>query len=842
MKYRLISFGMSALVCCLIIGDFSFASELPFVPFEYYEDFEGDDPVLFRPSEGKHKVHFIGTTDEQAFSGKKSFKLDVTLKGGGIHYWSIPVKVPCAGKLKFSGRIRVETTDGAHVGLGHTLAFPPTHHSRTRDFDTFDKPTKGWRIQEKNLVQYAPAYADHELRKHTSDVTGENVGIYLDSWGIYIYRSKRKRVVIYIDDIRIEGVVPTPAAYNAELQKRFQPVEAAFQTRLARYQTELNRARKALKDLGRLPPIANRMRQLANRTLDSTESDLTEHGQAAYATQTAVDRLESNVKTARLAAPNISYMANYTVAQQPFVTYVTKPITNTKTLPTSFPFTGRLGSELSVAACRSEYEPAAFAVYALNDLKQLHITPTDLRNGSHTIPAANVDISIVKSWYQAGVQIWETSQRVLTPELLLKDDRLVRVDTEQKQNFLRTSTSTGDEAYVLISSKRSKHLQDIKPRDTRVLQPVDVKAETTRQFWVTVHVPPDAAAGEYTGKLMLTADEIPDSAMSLRLRVLPFDLQKPTLQYSIYYRGRLTPDGVGSISSEGKSAKQYAAEMSNLAGHGVPYPTIYQKFDEKLLPEALRLRQQAGLPAGSLFTLGLLTRNASSKTALESLRNNVHKWRHLISPFEYDTLYVYGIDEARGERLKSQQAAWKAVHDAGGKVFVACYHETFEMIGGLLNLAVLYGPPMPEEAEKYHSAGHRIFCYGNPQVGVEEPETYRRNFGLLLWKAGYDGAMNYAYQHSMDHIWNDFDHTYYRDHNFTYPTVNGVIDTIQWEGFREGVDDVRYLTTLLEKMEQTKAIKPHLVKESRAWLNELDIKGDLDQIRAKMVDWILKLQ
>ena len=26
--------------------------------------------------------------------------------------------------------------------------------------------------------------------------------------------------------------------------------------------------------------------------------------------------------------------------------------------------------------------------------------------------------------------------------------------------------------------------------------------------------------------------------------------------------------------------------------------------------------------------------------------------------------------------------------------------------------------------------------------------------------------------------------------------VNGVIDTIAWEGYREGVDDVRYITTL----------------------------------------------
>ncbi len=33
---------------------------------------------------------------------------------------------------------------------------------------------------------------------------------------------------------------------------------------------------------------------------------------------------------------------------------------------------------------------------------------------------------------------------------------------------------------------------------------------------------------------------------------------------------------------------------------------------------------------------------------------------------------------------------------------------------------------------------------------------------------------------------------------FAYPVSNGVIDTVQWEGFREGVDDICYLSTLLK--------------------------------------------
>ena len=139
-----------------------------------------------------------------------------------------------------------------------------------------------------------------------------------------------------------------------------------------------------------------------------------------------------------------------------------------------------------------------------------------------------------------------------------------------------------------------------------------------------------------------------------------------------------------------------------------------------------------------------------------------------------------------------------------------------------------------------------MFNYGNPQCGVEEPETYRRNFGLALWQAGYDGAMDYAYQHSFGHEWNDFDNQSYRDHTMAYPAANGVIDTIQWEGFREGVDDVRYLATLLQAMKTAEAAggaKARQAQATRAWLDKLDMSSaDLDVVRAEMIRRILALR
>jgi hypothetical protein len=75
-----------------------------------------------------------------------------------------------------------------------------------------------------------------------------------------------------------------------------------------------------------------------------------------------------------------------------------------------------------------------------------------------------------------------------------------------------------------------------------------------------------------------------------------------------------------------------------------------------------------------------------------------------------------------------------------------------------------------------------------------------------------------------------------------YPTVDGVVDTVQWEGYREGVDDTRYLATLLRAIDRSPPGRRSDADAARRWLNDLDIDGDLDAIRSAMIDWILKLQ
>jgi len=527
---------------------------------------------------------------------------------------------------------------------------------------------------------------------------------------------------------------------------------------------------------------------------------------------------------------------------RPWHVFITPAMTNDRLLDNRWPHGLASLPSLAMTACRGEYESATFSVYAVRDLADVRLAISDLTCGDAVLPGSCVEPFVVKCWYQAGRNVSDLGGRFLTPELLLRDDDLVRVDHREKRNLVRAQP--GSEEYLDASLKDSSNLRGFVPRDADELLPLDLPARRLKQFWLTAQIPADAKPGNYTGTVTVSAEGLDPQALPLQITVLPFELVEPVLEYSIYYRGVLTPGGGGSITSEAKSRTQFAAEMRDLVAHGVTNPTIYQGYDETLLNEVFDLREAAGMKGKPVMTLGVGTGAPTTPEALENLKKSVTEWLQFIRARGYTELYVYGIDEASGDRLKAEREGFKAVHEAGGKVFVACYKDYFDVVGDLLDLPVWSGGPDPQEAVKAHSVGHRIFNYGHPQCGVEEPETYRRNFGLLLWKAGYDGAMDYAYQHSFTHEWNDFDNQSYRDHTMAYPAQNGVIGTVQWEGFREAVDDVRYLSTLLAAIESAEGAggrKARLARSSRAWVDGLDPDDDLDAIRVEMIRRILQL-
>jgi len=539
--------------------------------------------------------------------------------------------------------------------------------------------------------------------------------------------------------------------------------------------------------------------------------------------------------------------------------YVVPPITDVKILPTTSISDSYISNDISIIASPGEYEPASFVVRPHEDITALEVEATQLIGEGGSIPSSNIDIRVVKCWYQAGTGIWDNDHKLLTPELLLKDDSLVKV--EDGENYLKFTTGE----YVWISEVGhvgddvSIPNADFPVQDNATLQPVNISQGTNKQFWITVKVPDDSPAGIYTGTVELRTTEL-IGELQLEIEVLPFELSAPSLITSIGYNGY--PSSSGTIGNNRKSETQFRAELQDMIAHGVTNPADYIGWgwgdagtwwsgDKAIFDNVLRIRNEEGMGSQPLYTycafLGTTEDYSTAITdpaKIQALKSKTEEMVALIQSYGYPEVYIYGVDEARGQVLLDQRASWEAVHEAGGKVWTAGHIGAFDLVGDLLDLFECAEVVDPAEAAKWHSVGHQIFSYSNPQGGEERPERYRRNYGLLLWQGDYDGGLTFAYQVGFGTIWNDFDHNYYRDHNMTYPTIDGVIDTVQWEGFREGVDDVGYLTTLLNVIDEA-STQGKDTSEAENYLANLKASDlttkDLDVVRSEMIDHILYL-
>ena len=123
--------------------------------------------------------------------------------------------------------------------------------------------------------------------------------------------------------------------------------------------------------------------------------------------------------------------------------------------------------------------------------------------------------------------------------------------------------------------------------------------------------------------------------------------------------------------------------------------------------------------------------------------------------------------------------------------------------------------------------------------------AFRRNHGLYPWSHDYDGFTPYCFMHNYGGVWNHLDGEH-GDFNIAYPTINGLIGTLPLEALREGIDDVRYATLLMQRIEQTRRDGTPEAKavadEAFEWIEaEPVLVADLDAVRAKMIEYIKKL-
>lgn len=504
-----------------------------------------------------------------------------------------------------------------------------------------------------------------------------------------------------------------------------------------------------------------------------------------------------------------------------------------------------------------EYESASFYIQAKNNQQKLTLSVEELLSADAAIAGTAVDLKYVQYWYQAG-GAWTTpyikrkAGNRLVPELLVNDPELIVIDRVSKTNKIKTK----NQGYITLTSKvkKGRHdLKDIVIEHAENLWPVELQKNEAKQLFLTIKVPENQKSGLYRGAIKIEAQDS-QQMIAIEVDVLPFKLAASELLYSIYYRGKLKRGQI-DISSEWKSEKQLELELQDMYRHGVYAPTMYQRFFPKhaneklslnieLFKQHLAIRKKVGIAQEQLFYLGYLAGDESSLRNLDSFGKRVKTINGVAKEAGVEKVYFYGLEERPAKSYQAQKPAWDLVREEHAGIFVALSKEFFSIAQpDYPDYLIFHGKTESKYADMAHKRGSQILSYANPQVGVENPVLYRRNYGFELIRDNYDGVMNYAYQDSMGLMWIDDDNKNYRDHAFTYPVSNGIVGTVAWEAFREAIDDSRYYFTL-KKMVDDSALNDDRFSKARNFLINFltDKNSNPDKDRAKIVSHILQIQ
>ena len=93
--------------------------------------------------------------------------------------------------------------------------------------------------------------------------------------------------------------------------------------------------------------------------------------------------------------------------QKTILTYYAVPaMSDIRRLSDVFPTDGEACGTLNVIAAQGEYEPASFVIYPRKNVDKFELKVTDLTSKKGgKIPASEVDLKLIKIWYQSG-QAW----------------------------------------------------------------------------------------------------------------------------------------------------------------------------------------------------------------------------------------------------------------------------------------------------------------------------------------------------------------------------------------------------------------------------------------------------
>jgi hypothetical protein len=476
-------------------------------------------------------------------------------------------------------------------------------------------------------------------------------------------------------------------------------------------------------------------------------------------------------------------------------------------------------TQLNYQAPKGEYETIFFNVYSRINLNKVKVTYTEFQGTHGTIPKTNLDLRVVKNWFQAaqGKSTIADQLPVYVPGLLLHNDQ-IPLETDKT-----------------LSRSKVPSLPILDHVETKIAQ------HTSRQFAMIIRVPQNAAPGAYLATVTLKAAGLPAQKLMLKLEVLPFALRDTGKIYCIWYA--LDVDRFYAAKMGLDVFEILKRDLADIKKHGfnsIIFYSFNDAYNYKPLSaldvetQKIKAARQAGFKRAVIYTGARPARLMQDITpALKAMMV-----RYGFVP------WFYGVDEVGLKQLDEQIKKSMHIHLLGGKVVTTTSKPTSDALDDPNSPVYRSFPkgtyePLDWVIYPYWTKYAFDLMAGRAHKNPKKIETYywqcrdfrsnRYLFGYFLWITGLDGASIHVYRGagSKGQFYNDFDWTgpkrRKRFEILAAPSVEGPVPTFQWEAAREGIQDGKYLATWKYYQIKTAKINPELARQSeKTVINLLD--------------------
>jgi len=395
----------------------------------------------------------------------------------------------------------------------------------------------------------------------------------------------------------------------------------------------------------------------------------------------------------------------------------------------------------------NQYVNSTFAVRMLDAADEFRVSLNQLVGPDGAVLATDeIDLRVVHVRERKHALFRHSRRRTLVPELLLRDDRTALPPKGKQGGY------GGGECVTQILAHRS------------------------RQFWLTVRVPPESSPGLYRGKIACRVIGQDERLLYLpvELEVLPITLLPAEGYYSIYYPNNpANPKEVLHVSQQ-----RFLAELEDQVRHGLNATTLYGGFS------TLSAAKQAGMTKAPCL---MHWPGSSAQREVEHAKQ-----------MGFEDLYYYGVDEPRVPaqiercRKEAQRRAGLGLHMLTAINSTKAQLATRDFVDRPVYNIYVFGGKDNSEALYARKKGFRPISYWT--TATVFPLWYRAFTGLYNKSCGYLGSSPWAYRDAPDDRIYDPDGI---NHQVSYPDEFGnPIPTLAWEAHRAGIDDARYLEAL----------------------------------------------